>query len=141
MYGLTLYQPYAHIVSLGQKLIENRPWEPPPTLLNQDFAIHAGKRWDNEGATTVEALGGFSLGREDVVFGAVTAVVKLVAVVTTEADAERMAPHHGKWFFGKYGWVLEDVRLVFPAVECRGFQKLWNLPPDIEKEVRDRLGN
>jgi hypothetical protein len=145
MRALTFWQPWAFIVSRGEKLIENRPWEPPVWLLNQDFAIHAGKKWDRDRvgfiADLYDGLMPTKLYCEQAQCGAVTAVAKVVAVVTSTEAAERLAPGHGKWFFGPYGWVLEDVRPITPAIECRGYQKLWNLPPEIEAQVHERLGN
>ncbi len=70
----------------------------------------------------------------DVIGGAVLAIATLSAVVTSERDAEKLAPGHGKWFFGPYGWVLENVRAVHP-VACRGSQKLWKLSEEVVAQL------
>lgn len=129
MKALTLWQPWAHIVAAGTKLVENRPWEPPHSLFDQRIAIHAGKKWDEEAAYRIYEIGGISLGRRDVIFGAVIATATLKFVVTSRDAAEREAgAGQGKWFFGPFGWILEDVEPVDPPDYCRGFQKLWNWP-------------
>jgi len=41
--ALTLWQPWATLIALGHKDIENREWAPPQHLIGKRFAIHAGK--------------------------------------------------------------------------------------------------
>ena len=137
MRALTLWQPWAHLVSRGEKLIENRTWEPPAWMLGQDFAIHAGKKWDKERSDFINEVHGSPIGREEVSFGAIVGIANLSAVVTSSEAAERMVPGHGKWFMGPFGWVLRDVRMVRPAIECRGYQMLWRLPMDIQEQVEE----
>lgn len=141
MRALTLWQPWAHLVANGEKLIENRPWEPPDWIIDKRFAIHAGLRWDRDSAILAAALGGVELAKEDVVRGAVIGVAKVITSVTDEATAEACVPGHGKWFFGPYGWVLEDVQILSTPIPCRGYQKLWNLSEDVEAKVLEQLGS
>lgn len=124
MRALTLWQPWAHVVARGEKLIENRPWQPPAWMFWQRFAIHAGKRWDKAGAELVEKIAGYM--PSDVIGGAIIATTKLVGVVTSAEEAEEMSPGQGKWFLGPFGWVLQDTRET-PVIPCRGYQKLWKL--------------
>ena len=143
MRALTIWQPWAFLVSRGDKLIENRPWPAPDWIMNKDFAIHAGKKWDRNRLEFIrgvyDGLLPTKLYCDLAESGAVTAVARVIANVTSAEEAEAAVPGHGKWFMGPYGWVLEDVRLITPAIECRGYQKLWNLPPDVESLVRGRL--
>ncbi len=137
MYSLTLWQPWAYFVACVEKLVENRPWEPPRSLLNQRFAIHAGKKWDHIRAESVFDIAGRRIQKNDCNCGAVIATAELVMVVTSQADAERNCPGHGKWFMGPFGWILRDVRSMIP-IPCRGFQKLWNLPEEIAERIDRR---
>lgn len=131
--ALSLWQPWAHIVASGDKRVENRSWEPPPWLIGQRFAIHAAKRWDSTGALRIAELWDQPCPRfDDVEFGAVIATVRLVMVATTpEQVMAHASEDQAIWFFGPYGWVLEDARPVKPVL-CRGFQGLWTLPNDLE---------
>lgn len=125
---ITLWQPWAHYVASGAKRIENRPWEPSSRLLGQRIAIHAGKHWDQYGATVIEDVLGQCVSRADVTFGAVIATAILGPVVTTEEAAERLAGEgQGMWFSGPYGWVLEHIEKMESPILCRGYQGLWSI--------------
>lgn len=142
--ALTLWQPWAHIVSLGEKLVENRPWSPPDWLIGKRFAIHAGKRWDDEGAKKIEQVLDRRLTREDVAFGAILATAELYTVVST-GHAARLTAGDGQevWFSGPYGWILRDVRMLKHPIPCRGFQGLWSYDKlisgsDVQRLVGDQ---
>ncbi len=145
MKAICLWQPWAHLVARGHKLIENRPWKPPQALLDgEEFAIHAGKHWDKSSLEKIREIHGSVPGKEDVHFGAIVGVARVIAVVdSANLNSQILAldnwpDGHAKWFFGPYGWVLGDVRLVHPAIPCRGYQKLWNLTNEQEIEVAKR---
>lgn len=148
MLALTIWQPWASAIALGHKLVENRDWPPPPALLGQLIAIHAAKREpDIEDFVTVcrrlglptmhcrpRTPGGIELmKRIDASFGKVIGVARVVDVVESAANL----PHEQRrWFVGRYGWVLGDVQLLDQPVPCRGLQKLWTLPDDVEQLVQ-----
>lgn len=46
MKALSLWQPWASLVILGEKRVETRSWAPPAALKGQRIAIHASKRAD-----------------------------------------------------------------------------------------------
>lgn len=141
MYALTLWQPWCWLVSAGIKRVENRPWEPPSELIGQRFALHAGKKWDDDGSDWIDlAMIDDPIQYPDrslIPFGAITATARLVCVAT---NMETVVRHAGgeqrRWFFGPYGWILDDIRQVTP-IPCRGFQKLWGVPPEIEMQLRE----
>lgn len=148
MRGLTLWQPWAWAVGCGLKRVENRSWPPPASMLGQTIAIHAGKRWD---AASAERLadglvdmfdGSEELpsmpSRETAVFGAVIATARIADVVRSDRD---VAADQRRWFFGPYGWLLDSVVPVVDPVSCRGYQGLWALPHDVERDVRACLRN
>ncbi len=139
MRAITLWQPWAHLVSHGHKLIENRTWEYPEALRGKDIAIHAGKKWDADRLGLVENIHGSCPTKEECVFGAIVAVARLGIIVKAADDIESIAPGQDKWFFGKYGWVLENVRLLPNPIETRGFQKLWDLSTELEAKVLEQL--
>lgn len=132
MHALTLWQPWAHLIVRGQKRIENRTWAPPPSLHEMFFAIHAGKQWDGVAAKSVSDAGlhaPFALRREQVTFGAIVGVARLVGVVKKSASP---------WFIGPLGWVLDDVQAIDP-VQCKGAQGLWQLTEEQTQTVLARV--
>lgn len=127
MYALTLWQPWAEIIALGWKLVENRTWAPPYGVIGERIAIHAGKRWSRDAADAISTLTGEWFPRESVDLGAIiaTAVVRGVARGVREVpDADQ-----GRWWSGPVGWVLGDVRRITPVL-CGGRQRLWRVPEE-----------
>ena len=134
MKALTLWQPWASVVALGIKKIENRRWKPPASVIGRRIAIHAGKTYDEKGAKLIaEICGGQP---ERVPFGVLMATARVVGVVTTP---EEVALDQRRWFFGPYGWVLEDI---YPCdeVEIKGAQGLWSLPPTLSGQLEAEAG-
>lgn len=134
LHGLTLHQPWAWAIAAGYKRIENRSWAPPEVFLGTRIAIHAGKTWAPAGGLFIrerltEYRGELLPDEVEVTTAAIIAVARLAGVVQASDDP---------WFFGPFGWVLEDVVAIAP-VPCRGFQKLWRLPADVEAEVERRV--
>jgi hypothetical protein len=151
--GLTLFQPWATIVAKGLKPIENRKWAPGRAMIGERFAIHAGQKWDKDGElfirktfahdeSVIEAIGDAVLVRM-----AVLGVARLVGYMSKEDGlfhtragdrmvADRFHPLAGNpWFFGPYGYVLEDVRELATPVHARGALSFWHLPPEVDDEV------
>lgn len=153
--ALTIIQPWAHLIVLGRKRVENRSWEPTARGLRVGdyLAIHAGMRFDlaswegayetmpDDEAPELRALvesAVFSVpqraGRElvatRVTYGAVVAVARLAAV-------EDEAPEDEAYWCGPWGWRLDEVVAIEP-VPCKGAQGLWTLPPEVLATVRAR---
>lgn len=51
--ALTVHQPFAHLLAIGEKPVENREWPPPPQIVGGYLAIHAGKTVDVEAYETL----------------------------------------------------------------------------------------
>lgn len=149
MRALTLWQPWGWAIVAGYKPVENRPWAPPRNMLGVPFAIHAGKKWDTDGAAWILAALGcqeFSTDSLVTAAGAVIGVATIERVVYGDPELVHSGRHPGtltpdqrRWFFGPYGWVLRDVRRLAEPVPCRGAQMFWTLPSDVEAEVRRQL--
>lgn len=131
MKAATICQPYAHLIVLGEKPIENRTWS---TAYRGPLAIHAGKSrsWLGDGD-----------GKRypSMAFGAIVAVADLVAclhVWSKEPWPERYAPlrdhehTNGPWCF-----VLENVRRLETPIPCNGSLGLWIVPEDIASRLRE----
>jgi hypothetical protein len=124
MKALSIRQPWAHLIVLGGKDIENRSWN---TKHRGPFLIHAAK-----GCTFSEQVsaGDFVRSLQDekayhVLKSAwraprmgIIAVANLVDVVTESANP---------WFTGPYGFVIENVRPL-PFTPIKGKLGFFEVP-------------
>lgn len=155
MRALTILQPYAWAIAAGYKLVENRTWHPVPGdgfRLGDRIAIHAGKEWHerfSEGTaepgvdrfTRLEHAHGGPLPPDvnvpdDFDRGAIIAVARVVSFV---AVPNKLSAEQRRWFEGPWGWVLEDVRRVTPAVEARGALGFWHVSAPTTELVLGRM--
>lgn len=152
MRALTLTQPWASLVALGQKRIETRSWSTP---YRGPVAIHAAKGLQSIGGEAAlpglcyqepfrQALFGdvwYPPGRifELIPRGVVVAVVDLVDVTKT-GEAWSVQPDERELAFGDYApgrfaWVLDNLRRLEAPLPCRGALGLWTLPVEIERSL------
>lgn len=157
MKALTLTQPWATLVAVGENSIETRSWG---TRYRGPFAIQSAKNFPRDARELCstspyrEALR--SHGYADALslpLGAVIAVAELIDVVKftrgTLRDVRARAkrgefPTHeadfGDFSPGRYGWVLKDVRALREPVPTRGMLGLWEVPEEkrarIERQLR-----
>lgn len=112
---LTVKQPWATLIALCLKPVENRTWPPPAELLaGERFGVHAGVGWDEEGARRV----GCTLDRRALPRGVIVCTAAVDRVVT-ELPGEI-------YFVGPLGWLLRDVvRTTSPKL--RGQLGLWRV--------------
>ncbi len=117
MNALTVCQPYAHLIAVGVKPIENRTW---PTSYRGELAIHAGlsREWLDAGDELPPRS-------EWGVAGGVRA---------PEAPQATSEHANGPWCF-----VLERVRRLRVPVPCRGYQQIWIVPDVVEARLRQEL--
>ena len=131
MYGLTVIQPWAWAIAHGGKDVENRSWPYPHELHRHRIAIHAGKGYRPDAEEWLR----YQLRR--LVVPAEECHVKGAVVCTAVLDgfADRITP--GGWYEGNglVGWKLRDVLVLREPVACRGYQKLWRLPSNVEAQV------
>lgn len=120
MKALTICQPYAHLIAIGEKPIENRTW---PTAYRGPLAIHAGK--------SREWLDEYDEARyPTMAFGAVVAVANLVACLRLEDSA----PWPNRWRHlrdhehanGPWCFLLANVRRLPTPIPARGAQGFWD---------------
>lgn len=152
MRALTLWRPWDQPVADGAKPVENRPNPPPRSLLGEVVAIHAGQKYDYDGAEFIKARGYRLLPHDGGRIGAIVGVARILgwvdqrrdrgrlATITCERDdLERLqAVRVNPWFFGPVGILLVDAVAIRP-VKCRGMQGWWTVPEDVEKTVRERV--
>lgn len=124
--ALTLQQPWASAVRDLGKRTENRSWPAPKRAVGSIIAIHAGQTFHEDAADWLAARTGRMLTRSNVPLGAVVALARVIEVVQESSD--------DMWFFGPYGWVLDDVVALTP-VPCRGRPHLWTVPERVRQAI------
>ena len=122
---ITLHRPWAWAVAHLGKDIENRTWVC-PIQPGQPLAIHAGKKWDADGADWIMRQG-FSLPPKD------DHPNGIVAIATFQGNFEAS---DSRWFFGPVGWALTDVVAIAP-IDCKGQQGLWTVKEPLLSQVRE----
>ena len=126
MYGLTLHQPWATLISDGRKAYETRSWK---TAYRGLLLIHAGKR-----KPLARDLQRFGYEKQDLVLGAVICIATLAdcilmddSFISSISSDEYQAGH---WETGRYAWHLIDVRPLETPIEYAGNRRLWS--PSVE---------
>lgn len=99
MKALSIRQPWAWLITTGQKDVENRTW---PTPFRGKFLIHAGKTFDDAGYQWIVSKMGLAL-PEPTEFerGGIVGVAEMTDCVKR---------YDSPWFFGPYGFVLKNAR-------------------------------
>jgi hypothetical protein len=154
MKAISLWQPYASLIALGEKRWETRSWA---TAYRGPLAIHAAERWGRDQLAlsirepfyTPLAAAGFCGGkrrhRTGLEFGAVIAVCELVDCLeigptrllrNDAGHRARVLPPEPERSFGDYtpgrfAWELADVRPLARPVPFRGRQKLFDVPDEL----------
>lgn len=143
MKAISLWQPHAQLIAIGEKHYETRTWT---TKYRGPIAIHAGKNKDALKSMALDLAAGrvpadsfiavlgevirrHGLTVNDFPTGAIVAVGELTAIY----DAGLLYPkltgavrHFGDFSAGRYAWRIENVKLIAP-IPMRGQQGLWNL--------------
>lgn len=142
MKAITIHQPWATLIALGEKRFETRGWA---TKYRGPIAIHAAKKVDKavcqkEPFRSVLANHGYTA--DNLPTGAVVATANLkeclrivtpgtgqVAAYRDADDAMIPIDGHEKifgWFDrGRFAWQMTDVKEINP-VPVKGHQGLWN---------------
>lgn len=164
---LSLTQPWATLMAIGQKRIESRSWR---TSYCGELAIHAakgvapigGKRafldlclsepFHSVLSAHMQSLKVHTLDAylAELSFGGIVCVVDLYACKSTNGEYGSLpAPWvdglseqeraFGNYDPNRYGWWTENLRRLREPVACRGAQGLRDLPAEIEALVREQM--
>ena len=126
MKAITLWRPWDQAILYGGKPVENRPWALWKSMLNKLIALHAGKKYDHDGARWMRERGLYvSPPPEESPQGIVGVIIFDKVVVE----------HSSPWFFGPFGWHISGKFALTEPIPCFGKQGLWNVPPEIEKMI------
>jgi hypothetical protein len=149
--GLTIWQPWADAIAYGTKRVENRPWLAPPWMKDGGLlAIHAGQAtaWDAR-PPGGEGWADPPMGLPRMSHGVILAVATLegchwplspVRAFTRAGHPCAPGAQCSPWGAAdEVHWELAGVVALSEPVPCRGKQRLWRLPEDVEKAVRKQL--
>ena len=158
MKALTLHRPWGASMLWGPKPIENRSWPPPESVIGEVIALHHGLKWDDAGALWLsehtdamswtrdregrhrsEWIGIIGTAR---VLGYVDGTGPKLRFVTKDpltnpGRVKRVVEifeSARQFFFGDFGWVLDERVGFTQPIPCLGHQKLWNVR-DLEEEI------
>ena len=142
MKALSLTQPWAELVVLGEKQWETRSWR---TSFRGRIAIHAAKKfpaWAIELAQGnryfVDAIKNYPVIKMPL--GMIVGTVEVVAMQSTDAMLDVLG--HKEIAFGDYdserwAWQLAEPDMLAEPIPCRGALGLWEVPPDIVIKLAD----
>jgi hypothetical protein len=124
---LTLWQPWAWLLFHG-KSIENRNWA---TAHRGPLAIHSARSRHPEdyklAAAIAKGQGIVLPDPKSLLYGYVLGIVDVVDCI-----------HHSDspWFFGQYGWVIENSREFETPFQATGGRMFWYWhPPALAREA------
>ena len=126
MKALSLKQPWAWAIFYCGKDIENRNWA---TKYRGRILIHASKNYDAEGATWLMNHFGFIIPEYQDFRGYILGSV-------TVADCVKYSP--SRWFFGPYGFVLENPVEFKKLIPWKGKLGLFEIPNDFFIDCPDK---
>ena len=146
MKALTLTQPWATLVAIGEKRIETRSWR---TTYRGPLAIHAAKGFppDAREMCREEPFDEILWNAryrffDDLPCGVVIATAQLIdcihlrethdpiALAAFDAHGARYERAFGNYGIGRYMWLLTDVVRIEPPVPARGALGLWDWQPE-----------
>lgn len=137
MKTISLWQPWATLVSIGAKQYETRSWS---TKHRGLMAIHATKRLDEvqiayceqEPFISVLHSKGYSI--KNLPLGGILAVVKLMEIEPTEKAVKLLDKNErafGNYMAGRYAWRLELVKKFEKPIPMNGSQGLFEVADDL----------
>jgi hypothetical protein len=153
--ALSVRQPWAWAIFALGKIVENRTWEPPRSVIGRDIAIQAGKtapeRADWEAMWKASGRPApWEAPMQPLALGAVLGVVRVLGLVRDD-HVHRQPLSRAMWVEAEtspwrevaphvIGWVLGAPRLLHEPIPVRGFQGLWPLEMDVDAEIREQIG-
>jgi len=137
MKTITIKQPWATLIALGEKKFETRSWQ---TKHRGPLAIHAGKQIDKESCDYLpikQALHKHGIeSYKDLPTAVVLAVVDLIdchkvpneispAGVEFEKKLEGDEVYFGDFDEGRYAWELANLQVLPEPMPAKGQLSLW----------------
>lgn len=121
--ALSIRQPWAWLVMMGYKDVENRTWY---THYRGEFLIHAAKgmtQEEYEVCLYIAQKNGVSIpAKNDLVRGAIIGSVELHKCVH-----QCLNKSESPWFFGPYGFVLRNAQAFTSPIPYKGAQGFFRV--------------
>jgi len=134
MRALSLHQPYAHHVVMGNKTVENRTWRPPISVIGHRMLIHAtlstkdycvpAEFEDDDQSKLVRGciigsvqVDGFVHPDMGIVGGAILQNGHAAGILDRVKNDD--------WFVGPIAWVLSSPRVYETPIAAKGSQRVW----------------
>lgn len=157
MKAISLFQPYASLISVGEKTWETRSRR---THHRGLIAIHATQRTPTaimrlaETPIFLAALKRHELYASTLPSGTIVAVAEITDCITTTEwvrlnckrstdpngyTREEIEYTFGDYTPGRYAWKLENVIRLANPIPCSGMQFIWTVPSEIEALVSSQL--
>jgi hypothetical protein len=115
--------------------------------MGKRIALHAGKGWDERAEQYLPPGMGTEwepwLIKEEGIIGTARVTGWVHIDKPWWEGPDHLTPgayqeaRNSPFFFGPYGWILEDVRELVRSVPCRGKQGLWHIPEELLSAVAD----
>lgn len=139
--ALSLTQPWAELVVLGEKQWETRSWR---TSHRGRIAIHAAKKFPRWAIDLAQHNRYFVNAIKNkpaalnMPLGFIVGTVKVVAIQSTDAMLDVLG--HKELAFGDYhaerwAWQLANPIMLDDPIPCRGALGLWELPGDVHAKM------
>ncbi len=128
MKALTLIQPWATLVALGEKQIETRSWD---TKYRGPLAIHAGKKIDKsvfDQPYYKEIFEKYNITASNIPTGSIIATCNLSNTQPTEYLHDIISSKEfcfGNYSPNRFGWMLSDVHILDNPIPAKGMLGLW----------------
>lgn len=141
MRAVTIRQPWATLIAIGEKRFETRSWA---TKHRGEIAIHAGKAIDKQACAdpaikTILARHGY-ITSSDLPTGAIIAtgilidcwqsftqedqvILESAGRIRSIADFEEQV---GDYTEGRYAWELDQMKILQEPVLAKGYLSLWH---------------
>ncbi|WNS41775.1 ASCH domain-containing protein [Paenibacillus sp. MMS20-IR301] len=131
---LTIRQPWATLIALGEKQIETRSWR---TAYRGELAIHAGIQVDKEICRSepyLSVLARHGYTADNLPAGKILATGRLADCCEVTSDLAMQGwPGGNEYVFGDYAegrfaWKLEEISLLAEPVSAKGRLGFWEFP-------------
>lgn len=147
MKGLTLWQPWATLWARQLKINETRSWS---TSYSGRLAVHAAKNTPLEEFKVIEVEPFRSTVIENRLIpfprGSIIAVCdRVICRPVGKALGEMPREKHfletafGNFDTGRFAWLPVNMRMLETPILCRGALGLWDVPPDVLKQIEAQL--
>jgi hypothetical protein len=117
---LSILQPWAWLIVVGHKPVENRRWV---SSYRGPLLIHAGKKWGREQRDDLALVRRMFPRLE------IPDHFDLGGIVGRATMTDCVSSMDSPWFFGPNGFVMRDPRIL-PFFPCRGALSFFAAPDD-----------